>query len=335
MENRTRENTSVNHTRTAKATEGLQYRKNRSPASQRRAAQRKAAKKQARKSTLENIITGFKNLVVNTLFKNGKLNTKALAVPVGVIALIILISIISNVSGSSNNIVKSSRDINEGVAYIKGLEAVDTSEIEATIQHRKKMQRLEALQNGTMSVWAQFDDSVIMGDSRAVGFYYYEFTPEERTLAEAGATILAIDDHLDDLKRLNPSNVFVCYGLNDISIGIWDNKEDYCQSMKEQVEKIKSVCPNATVYISSIIPATDPAFETSTAWLQIPEYNDALKAMCEDLDWPFIDNSDVVEEYKDHYQPDGIHLETVFYEPWALNMISEVMDYESAHSGEE
>ncbi len=321
-------------TRAANSNVGLSYKKNRSPGSAQRASNKKAAQQKARKQaaakTASYAANVGKGLANNAKKVKGK-NPIIIAVGVLVIVIILLIIILNSIGSGDSTPLTSSKDITSGVNYIKELEVQSVDAIESDIQQRKKMQRLEALKNGTMSVWAQFDDSVILGDSRAVGFYYYEFLPEDRVLAEAGNTILNIDDHLDEIKKLNPSNVFICYGVNDIG-GFYDSTEDYCRDMKQQMQKIWEQAPNCTIYISSIIPCVDPAFDTSSAWRRIPEYNEALKKMCEENNWPFIDNDAVVEEYKDHYQPDGIHLETVFYEPWALNMISAVMDWEAKQS---
>jgi hypothetical protein len=312
--------------------EGLSYKKNRSPSSIKRAEAKKQAKKQAVQNGITNAVGNVSQIGKDLAIKDRKFNPILIFVAIIIVA-IILLSVIFNLKGSSNSTeLASSKDISAGVSFIQGLEAKDVDSIETVIKQKKKAKNIEALKNGTMSVWAQFDDSVILGDSRAVGFYYYDFLSTDRVLAEAGSTILAIDDHLEEIKKLKPSNVFLCYGLNDVSIGIWENTEEYCTSMKEQMQKIWDVCPTCTIYISSIIPATDPAFDTSSAWRDIPEFNTALQKMCDENGWPFIDNSAVVEEYKDHYQPDGIHLETVFYEPWALNMISYVMDWEESHS---
>ncbi len=325
-------NARQNSGRSVRTNEGLSYKKNRAPGSAERSKARKASQQKTRK---ENI-----NKAANYAAKTGKKVVKSsqkvnpavlIAGAAAAIVLILVIIFASKGSGDSTPLT-SSKDIESGVNYIKELEGKSVDAIESDIRQRKKAQRIEALKNGTTSVWSLFDDSVILGDSRAVGFYYYEFLPQERVLAEAGNTILNIDDHLEEIKKLNPTNVFICYGVNDIG-GFYDDTETYCSDMKEQMQKIWQQAPNCTIYISSIIPCTDPAFDTSSAWRRIPEYNEALKKMCDENGWPFIDNDAVVEEYKDHYQPDGIHLEPVFYEPWALNMMSTVMDWEEQHAG--
>ena len=47
---------------------------------------------------------------------------------------------------------------------------------------------------------AFLDDYALMGDSRAYGFFYYGFMPDERVFAKPGATINMIPERLDELR---------------------------------------------------------------------------------------------------------------------------------------
>lgn len=222
----------------------------------------------------------------------------------------------------------STDDLKAGISYIKSLEETDTTEIEKQIKEIKKAERKEALESGEVDVWQQFDDSVIMGDSRAVGFSYHEFVEESRVLATGGATIRDIAQYFDQLKTINPSTIFLCYGLNDISIGYWDTAKDYIKELDDILAQLNKELPDATVFVNSTIPAIDPAFERSKKWKNIPDWNAEIKAHCEDEQIPYIDISDTVEENKSLYDPDGIHMRKDFYEIWAIDMVTEVNDYE-------
>lgn len=219
---------------------------------------------------------------------------------------------------------KQDEDTKSGVEYLKTLESKDVSVIEQSIKELEKKEQKAALESGELTVWEQFQDYAILGDSRTMGFDQYGFLPSERILAHGGATIEDIPDYMDSLKTLNPSYVFLCYGLNDVSIGYWDNPQDYAEDLGKAVESIKEELPNAEVFVNSIFPARDPAFEQSEAWRDIPEYNEVIKAYCEEQGYPYIDNTEIIEEHSDLYDDDGIHLQEEFYEYWAINMLTEV-----------
>lgn len=220
-------------------------------------------------------------------------------------------------------------DLKAGISYIHSLENVDISPIEKEIKAIKKEEQREAFENGELDVWQQFNDSVILGDSRAVGFSYYKFVPEDRVLASPGATIRKIPDLLNTVKTINPSSVFLCFGINDVSIGFWKTPEEYTQELIQMVSQIQEAVPDATIYVNSIIPATDPAFKKSDAWRGIPQWNEVISQQLQKENIPFIDISKTVEEHKDLYDSDGIHMQKAFYDFWAITMITEVNDNES------
>ncbi len=216
----------------------------------------------------------------------------------------------------------SGSDTQEGILHLKELEAKDMAAIEQEIKQHKQAARARALEEGTLSVWAQFSDYAIFGDSRTVGFYFYEFLDQQRVLADGGLTIADLSTYMDQLKLLNPSALFLCTGLNDVSIGYWNTPEEYVAAYEELMQQLMSELPDTHIYINSIFPALDPAFEQSSAWRNIPDYNAAVKAWCEEKGYSYIDNTPVFEEHQDLYDPDGIHFQKEFYEYWAINMLA-------------
>ena len=174
---------------------------------------------------------------------------------------------------------------------------------------------------------AYLDDSyVILGDSRAVGFYYFDFLEKSRVLADGGNTIRDVAAHMDDIRALQPDYVYLCYGLNDISIGYWDTKEEYVAELLQVVADLKEALPGVTVVVSSILPAQDPAFEKSSKWRNIPEWSEAVGAACAENGIPFADNTEICQTYADLWQPDGIHVRPEFYPYWAANLILAGLD---------
>lgn len=241
-------------------------------------------------------------------------------------AVVVIIGIVIFIALSGQNITTD--DIKEGRAYIEGLEATDTASVEEQVKELRKKERKAALESGDLDVWSQFTDISILGDSRAVGFYSYNLVDESRVFATGGATIRDIEQYTDQLVALNPSSIIFCYGLNDISIGYWDNVDDYIAEQDQIIADLKEAMPNTTIYINSIIPAIDPAFERSEKWRDIPEWNDAIRQHCEDNNIPYIDITEDVEAHEDLYDVDGIHMQKAFYEYWAIDMITEVTENE-------
>jgi hypothetical protein len=255
---------------------------------------------------------------------------------IGILFLFFLILFVSLWLGGRDTEDPSKADLESGLSYLQQLETQDPQAVNDVIKYQQEQKRiaqrearLQQLESGEISVWTLFEDYVLLGDSRAVGYYYYGFLPESRVLAEGGATIRDLKEHIPDIVALNPTNVFLCYGLNDVSIGYWDTPEDYVAEFSETIAEIQAQLPDVKIFISSILPARDPAFQTSTAWYNIPEYSSAVADMCETIDHCYyVDNDELAEEYADLWDSDGIHVKKEFYSHWAANMIMEVYDIE-------
>lgn len=117
--------------------------------------------------------------------------------------------LLSGCSGQKQ--VEYRADVQSGVSYLQSLETVDPD----TVTQKLRQMRLEKLQaeraareqallDDIDTVWQEFSDAVILGDSRAVGFSYYSFLDASRVLASSGERIDAIDGHIEDLKSWTP-----------------------------------------------------------------------------------------------------------------------------------
>ena len=240
----------------------------------------------------------------------------------GIILIYVLVSLLTGGRRAS----VPEQTLEEGRNYIAQLEQQDVNGVKSQITAFRKAERRKLMEEGKLSVWDMFEDYVVLGDSRAVGFYYYGFLEESRTLATGGATIREIAANLDAMKQLNPHYIFLCYGLNDVSIGIWSSPEEYVAEYLSTVQDLQKTFPDAQIIISSILIARDPAFDLDDSWLRIPEFNDALKRMAQENGIAYADNTELCEQYADMWDLDGIHVMKQFYPYWGANLISEVDD---------
>jgi hypothetical protein len=246
-----------------------------------------------------------------------------------VVLLIVVIVILTTRAGTGS----SAKEVKAGVAYLESLEAQDPSQVEeglrAIRQAKLDAERdalIQKVLSGETDVWSMFEDYVILGDSRAVGFYYFDYLDKSRVLAGGGETIANIPDHLEEMKALDPSCIFLCYGLNDVSIGYWNTKEEYVAAMGEAIKNLQAALPNAKIIVSSILPARDPAFERASAWYNIPDYSAAVEAYCRENGIAFANNDKISAEHADLWQTDGIHVRPEFYPYWAANLIAAMLE---------
>lgn len=218
---------------------------------------------------------------------------------------------------------RNEEKVMQGIAYLESLEQQDVQAIHESVKAIRARQNLNLADTDESAVWGGFEDAVILGDSRAVGFSFYELLPEDQVLAESGAVITDVSNNIDQLKRQNPELVFLCYGINDVKSGLWPEPADYAAECAAQIQAVMNALPESRVYLNSILPAGGNAV-WDASYARIDEYNAALKAMTADRGYGYIDNTVLAEEHQGLYQEDGLHLQTEFYKYWAANMLTEV-----------
>ena len=241
-------------------------------------------------------------------------------------------------------------DIAQGVAYLEALEQQDPDAVDQILRQRRleqlareREELLRQIKAGEQDPFPLFQDAVILGDSRAVGFFYYGFVDESRDLTGSGETILDIPKKLDALQAMNPRYVYLAYGLNDIKIGHWGSLQAHISEYLDRVQDIRERLPEAVIVISSVLPYHDPNARTdgtgetpsssgssSTSSLteadrkrlaQIPEWNRLMADAAREHGVIFVDNSAICQEYKNLWEKDGIHVFKSFYPHWGKNLI--------------
>ncbi len=243
--------------------------------------------------------------------------------PLAIVLVVLVLALMGALFGGSDE--ETPEDITAaGIAYLEQRENKDPASVmqvrQAIYQAKideQRMQLVEQLTNGTMDPFSLFKDYVMMGDSRAVGFWYRNFLDKSRCIADGGHTIRNITANMDKLVEMNPSLIFLCYGLNDTSIGYWDSAQSYVTEYMQIVAQIREKLPNAKVVVSSILPAKDPAFQKSSKWYNIPDWSDALEKACQENDVLFANCDHLAVDHPNLWDPDGIHFRKEFYPYWA------------------
>lgn len=260
-----------------------------------------------------------------------QLNLPIQTIAIGLVAVLAVILAICLI-GSFFQEDESDAAVKEGIEYLESLEEKNPQLVadirNAIFQAELDAQRDELLQqlnNGTIDPFSLFKDYVVMGDSRAVGFWYRDFLDRDRVLADGGHTIRNITAQMDTLVALNPSTIYLCYGLNDISIGYWSTAEEYVAEYMQIIGEIQTRLPNATIVVSSILPARDPAFQRSEKWRNIPEWSAALEQACEENGILFANCDQLAVDHPELWDPDGIHFREAFYPYWASNLVVTIL----------
>ena len=263
------------------------------------------------------------------------MSKKQKKLPIGpvavVLAVILAITAVGALLGGKDQ-AEADEAVAAGIAYLEELERKDPAEVMEVRQaiyqaeiDAKRDQILLQLNNGTLDPFSLIQDYLLLGDSRAVGFWYRNFLDKNNVLADGGHTIRNLASYVDTIVERSPSQIFLCYGLNDSSIGYWDTAEEYVTEYMETVNTLRERLPNATIVVSSILPAKDPAFEKSAKWRAIPEWSAALEEACKENGILFANCDYLAVSYPNLWDPDGIHFRKEFYPYWASCLVAAML----------
>ena len=196
------------------------------------------------------------------------------------------------------------------------IDTVNLSDIENKIRDLKneKLQQDEEWKNRPLNV--KFADSLILGDSHAESLVYYKILDDSEVIAHNGASLRDFSDNLDTIINLNPQNIFLTYGMNDLSI--FDYADEFASSYENVIQTLHSSLPDTTVYVTLIFYSLPRAIESHEFLSKAEEYNHALIEMCQRNNIQYIDCNALLTE--DCYDTDGIHMTMDFYTTWVESM---------------
>ncbi len=182
-----------------------------------------------------------------------------------------------------------------------------------------------------------FEDAVFVGNSLVVGlqkvgplpaqFYaniglsVFHVFSKELVTAENGDSLTA----LEALRQNeNCSKVYLMFGINEVG---WTSVNAFTAKYEELVDAVKEACPNAVIYIQTILPIneevylTSPEYEETITNQRILEFNQAIAEMASRKGVCLV-NTAAGLCTADGVLPadatsDGIHLSKYYIDRWA------------------
>ncbi len=161
-------------------------------------------------------------------------------------------------------------------------------------------------------------DIVFLGDSLT---YYGDFAsvfPDKVVcnLGLRGDTIQGMIDRVEQVKMLEPKQVFLMAGINDVANC---SVEDFAKQYESLVLKLKELLPDALIVIQSMLPVNDRDFTISCNNNQIENLNETIQGIAYRYQLNYLNLYTVYSINsvlpKDD-TIDGIHLRSQAYSKW-------------------
>lgn len=186
-------------------------------------------------------------------------------------------------------------------------------------QLEQENQKNNSAQNNPQDLNQRFQNALILGDSIAEGLIDYQIISPSHCIGVRGTRVDYIDDVHDEVKRKRPKVIFLEYGMNDLEY-CRGNENMFYKRYNEQLQKLKTIAPDAKIYINAILPIDKSAIAQMDVYAKYPKFNEMLKKLCRENKITLIDNSFILKQMKNKYEKDGIHPKYSYYKAWAKNM---------------
>ena len=236
--------------------------------------------------------------------------------------------------------VDNSVKLQQGIAYLESLEAKNPQDMMEELREKQREEEsakvdeiLAKIDSGEISIWSQFNGAAILGDSRAEDFVFDGFLTTTNVFAEKGTMCTDAMNYIDAVASANPTRIFFTYGMNDVD-GYWNTSAEFIEGYTKVIKAYRERIPGAVLFVNSIIPVNAHAIENDSNYKNIPEYNEALKKMADDLGVCWIDCDSYLDDYPELYDTDGQHFFPDMYPIWARTMLKTAFDYEYEKTGD-
>lgn len=222
--------------------------------------------------------------------------------------------------GCRNNVSHNSDEKDKGKEYLLQLEQMDLGTVEAKIEEHHKKVDLEAIESGDFK--AIYSDTVFMGDSITENLAFNEIVDEYKVIAYMGDTVRKALNHIPTLQGIQPQNLVLLYGMNDVILyeetAEWNSIDRFKEDYKTLIQEIKKSLPNTSIYVQSPLSVTYKATATNPRLTNenLTRFREAVKQVCEETGITYIDISILAGEDSGLHEDDGIHFKREFYEKW-------------------
>ena len=170
----------------------------------------------------------------------------------------------------------------------------------------------------------KYSKGFVSHDSITDSLSFYEFIDESNVVAKFGLTSKGAKDEVESIVKINPKNIFIMFGMNDILTD--EDSNQFADDYAELIYDIKEKLPDTKIYVQSILSVA-PKVKDKKPLLtneNIDKFNEALKGMAKNEKVEYLNIRTILEENKDLLEPDGIHVKYKFYKLWLDYLIENI-----------
>lgn len=180
----------------------------------------------------------------------------------------------------------------------------------------------DSSENEDISYAKYYENTIFMGDSITEALSEYGILDSYNVIANKGDTVIKALQNIDKLQSINPKNLVLLYGMNDVISFAGNSSEENSNAFKEKyielINSIKAVLPKTNIYLISPLPVMANAVNTNYRLTNknLNEFRLKVTEVANSTDSTYIDLTSIIAEKDYLHEPDGIHYKYDFYTLW-------------------
>lgn len=193
-----------------------------------------------------------------------------------------------------------------------------------TVDASAAKQKIDELNNGTMSLAEAFSKVSFSGDSQIRALATNGIISEDYIVARNGESYDFFSANMDQViaQATGKDAVIVHYGINTLSTSA-EERTNRINQYKDLLIRLKTACPDTRVIVSGVFPVCYTIFSSQQRFEYINDYDFELCEMCMEIGVEYLSDNAYMMENQNVFGSDGLHLTKEFYtDYWMKNIIT-------------
>lgn len=182
--------------------------------------------------------------------------------------------------------------------------------------------------NADINYAKYYENTVFMGDSITESLSEFEILDSYNVISNKGDTVVKAMLNIDKLQGINPKNLVLLYGMNDViefDINLsGQDSNTFKEKYIELINSIKAVLPKTNIYLISPLPVMANAVDTNYRLTNenLNEFRSKVNEVANVTGSTYIDLASIIAGKDYLHEQDGIHYKYDFY-PLMLNHLTD------------
>ena len=199
------------------------------------------------------------------------------------------------------------------------LESKSLDDVQAKIENYQNKILNDTTDKGNINYSKYYENTVFMGDSLTESLSEFEILDSYNVISNKGDTVVKAMQNIDTLKGINPKNLVLLYGMNDViefDINLsGQDSNTFKEKYIELVNSIKTVLPKTNIYLISPLPVMANAVDTNYRLTNdnLSEFRLKVSEVANATGSTYVDLTSIITGKDYLHEQDGIHYKYDFY----------------------